>query len=193
MMQMNERISTSGLVICGLFSALIAAGAYIKIPVPVVPFTLQFLFTTLAGLLLGPRLGPLSVGIYLVTGLIGIPVFTNGGGPGYVLQPTFGYLMGFYAGTYATAVIAAKTGQPSFRRLLAASFAGLLLVYLFGMVYYYIVANYYINQPISLWPLILYCGLLPLPGDLAICFASAFLGRRLIPVIPAISKGGAVG
>ena len=41
---------TKSMIYCGLFTALIAAGAFIKIPVPVVPFTLQYLFTMLAGL-----------------------------------------------------------------------------------------------------------------------------------------------
>ena len=44
-------------ILCAIFTALIAIGAFIRIPVPVVPFTLQFLFTTLAGVLLGSRLG----------------------------------------------------------------------------------------------------------------------------------------
>ena len=52
---------TQKLVLCALFVALIGAGAFIKIPVPLVPFTLQFLFTMLAGLLLGGRLGALAV------------------------------------------------------------------------------------------------------------------------------------
>ena len=51
---------TKTLVYCGLFTALIAVGAFIKIPIPVVPFTLQYLFTMMAGLLLGPKLGAVS-------------------------------------------------------------------------------------------------------------------------------------
>ena len=68
-------------ILCAIFTALIAIGAFIRIPVPVVPFTLQFLFTTLAGVLLGSRLGALSVTIYIVLGLMGVPVFAEGGGP----------------------------------------------------------------------------------------------------------------
>ena len=71
---------TRELVLCALFTALTAVGAFIKVPVPVVPFTLQFLFTMLAGLLLGGRLGAISVGAYAVLGLLGLPIFTEGGG-----------------------------------------------------------------------------------------------------------------
>ena len=68
---------TKQLVFCSLFTALIAVGAFIKIPVPVVPFTLQYLFTMLAGLILGPRLGTISVTAYMLLGLAGLPIFTE--------------------------------------------------------------------------------------------------------------------
>ena len=179
----TKRIDTRSLILCGLFSALIALGAFIKIPVPVVPFTLQFLFTNLAGLLLGPRLGSLAVAVYIGVGLLGIPVFTAGGGISYVFQPTFGYLLGFYTGTYVTGKIALQSSRQSFERLLFACLAALVIVYLAGALYYYVVVSYYIKQPIAVWPLLLYCVLLPLPGDLALCFVSAFLGKRLIPIL----------
>ena len=125
MSQLSFTWNTRDLVLCGLFSALIAAGAFIKIPIPVVSFTLQFLFTTLAGLLLGARLGALSVAIYLMTGLIGLPVFANGGGLSYILQPSFGYLIGFCLGSYVTGTIASMQGKLSFQKLFAAGAAGL--------------------------------------------------------------------
>lgn len=97
MVQKNKfwKIRTVDLILCALFAALIAVGAFIKIPIPGVPFTLQVLFTTLAGLLLGSRMGAVSVAIYIILGLAGVPIFTGGGGIGYVVYPTFGYLIGF--------------------------------------------------------------------------------------------------
>ena len=71
---------TKTLIYCSLFTALIAAGAFIKIPVPVVPFTLQYLFTMLAGLLLGSKRGTISVVAYMLLGLAGLPIFSEGGG-----------------------------------------------------------------------------------------------------------------
>ena len=66
------------MILCALFAALIAVGAFIKIPGPFVPFTLQYLFTMLSGLLLGSKLGLVSVGVYILLGLAGLPVFTQG-------------------------------------------------------------------------------------------------------------------
>lgn len=61
MIQNNKKITTKQLILCGLFTALIAVGAFINIPIPVLPFTLQFLFTMMAGLLLGGEMGAYSV------------------------------------------------------------------------------------------------------------------------------------
>ena len=94
---------------------------FIRVPLPNCPFTLQILFTTLAGIVLGSRLGAASVGIYIVLGLIGVPIFTSGGGPGYILQPTFGYLIGFMVGAYVVGRIAESMDTLSFKRLLVGS------------------------------------------------------------------------
>ena len=95
MKQWNIRDLTLG----GLFTALIGVGAFLKITIPVQPvpmhFTLQFFFVLLCGLWLGPQKGAMAVGGYVLLGLFGVPVFAGGGGLGYVLRPSFGYLLGF--------------------------------------------------------------------------------------------------
>lgn len=179
-----QREKTREMILCAMFVVLIAAGAFLKIPVPVVPFTLQYLFTMLAGLLLGPRLGALAVAVYVLLGLAGLPVFAQGGGPGYVFQPSFGYLIGFALGAWVTGTIARRgTGLPSMGRLLGANLAGLAVVYLCGMAYCWVVTNYYLDTPLGLWPLVLYCFLLAVPGDLFLCVVGAMAGRRLLPLV----------
>ncbi|MCI8269096.1 MAG: biotin transporter BioY [Lachnospiraceae bacterium] len=180
-----QRNETKNMILCAMFVTLIAAGAFIKIPIPVVPFTLQYLFTMLAGLLLGGKLGCLSVSVYILLGLLGLPVFAQGGGIGYIFQPSFGYIIGFAAGAYVTGAIANGKGNPGYPRLLAANFIGLGIVYFFGMAYYYLMSNFYLGTPIGLWPLFLYCFLLAVPGDIVLCIVGAVLGKRMIPVIRA--------
>lgn len=174
---------TKNLVFMALFTTLIAAGAFIKIPVPVVPFTLQFLFTTLAGILLGGKHGAYSVLCYILLGLLGLPIFAGGGGLGYILQPTFGYLIGFCAGAFVTGKIANRVSYPSVKRLLTAGFFGLAIVYLFGMAYYWLISKFYLKSDIGFWTLFLYCFLLAVPGDIVLCVISAVLGRRLVPIL----------
>lgn len=180
-----KKNKTKNMILCAMFVALIAAGAFIKVPVPVVPFTLQFLFTMLAGLLLGGKLGFAAVCIYIILGLSGLPVFAQGGGISYVFQPSFGYIIGFAIAAFVTGTIANQNAKPGYKRLLAANFIGLGIVYSFGMVYYYLISSLYLGTPIGLWPLFLYCFILAVPGDIALCIVGAVLGKRLIPLIKA--------
>ena len=114
-------MKTKGVIYCGLFTALIAVGAFIKIPIPVVPFTLQYLFTMLAGLLLGSRLGTVSVLSYMLLGLAGLPIFSEGGGLWYVFKPSFGYIIGFAVGTFVTGWIAEHMEKKTIARYLLAN------------------------------------------------------------------------
>ena len=176
-------MKTYEIVLSALFVALIAIGAKIQIPVPLVPFTLQFLFTMLAGLLLGARLGSISVASYVFCGLVGLPVFSEGGGPGYIFNPTFGYLVGYALATYATGYFAYKTSNPNYLDLLIANFIGLAILYFCGTIYCYFISNFYLGMPITLHTLFLYCFLLPIPGDIALCFLAAYLVEKMLPHI----------
>jgi biotin transport system substrate-specific component len=88
-------------VYASLMAALVAAGAYLAIPIGPVPIVLQNLFVFLSGLLLGPRWGAASIGVYLLAGSLGLPVFAGGvGGIGRFVGPTGGYLLGFLPAVY---------------------------------------------------------------------------------------------
>lgn len=178
----HTKNKTQTMIVCAFFTTLIAVGAMIRIPVPVVPFTLQFLFTMLAGLLLGGKYGAVSVLTYITMGLIGLPVFAEGGGIAYILKPSFGYLIGFAVAAFVTGVIANRSRKPSYRRLLAANFIGLGIVYLIGMVYYYFISTFCLGIAIGLWPLFLYCFILAVPGDIVLCLLAALIAKRLIPM-----------
>ena len=63
----TKRLSTKSMVLCAMFTALVAVGAFIQIPVPYMDyFTLQFFFVLLAGLILGGNKGAISVGCYVL-------------------------------------------------------------------------------------------------------------------------------
>ena len=165
-------------ILCGLFIALITVGTFVRIPVGTDVYTLQFLFTLLAGLMLGARLGALAIGTYVLMGLVGIPVFASGGGPAYVLQPTFGYLVGFIVQGWLTGALV-RRGVPTFRRALAACVAGMVVLYALGIPYFYFISNYIIDAPIGFWVAVWYCGVLQILPDFLLCVAAAYVGIRL--------------
>ena len=108
MEKIRKKNETKSIVLCSLFSALVCIGAFIKVPLSPVPFTMQWFFVAMAGLILGSKLGFTSVVMYICIGLVGLPVFTKGGGIGYVFQPTFGYIIGFAVAAFVIGKISKK-------------------------------------------------------------------------------------
>jgi len=92
-------------LLSAFFAALTAVGALLRIPVPPVPITLQTLFVFLSGGILGTAGGTLSQCIYIAIGLLGIPVFSGGGGIGYIFDPRFGYLIGFPLAAFCIGIL----------------------------------------------------------------------------------------
>ena len=174
-----KNISVRELVFCALFIALITLGTFIRIPIGNDFYTLQFLFTLLAGLVLGAKLGAVAVATYVLLGLIGVPVFASGGGPGYIAQPTFGYLVGFIVQAGFCGAAARRWNAHGVKQLLLVNIGGMAIVYLFGLVWFYISSNYVINAPVSVWWVILYCGILQIGPDFVLCILSAMLAARL--------------
>jgi biotin transport system substrate-specific component len=123
--------TTRELTYGALFTALIAAGALVSIPVGSVPFTLQVLFVLLAGMVLGPRLAALSVLAYLALGLVA-PVYAGGtSGLGVLFGPTGGYLWGFVLAALITGAVSAR-GNASLARFVGAGLLGIAPIYVLG-------------------------------------------------------------
>lgn len=118
----------------GGFALLTALGAQLEIPTQPVPLTLQTFFVLLAGGLLGPAQGALSMAVYLSLGLLGAPVFAGGGfGLVRLLGPTGGYLLSFPLAAALTGWLISR--RQSFLWTLVAMFAGIALVFLVGVVH----------------------------------------------------------
>lgn len=92
--------NTQFLTRTALMTVLIIVGRYLTIPLQPVPLTFQAFFVLLAGAIFGRKIGASASALYLALGLIGLPVFTGGGGLGYLAEPTFGYIIGFILGAY---------------------------------------------------------------------------------------------
>ena len=162
-----------------MFAAMVAAGAFIQVPVPYMDyFTLQFFFVLLAGLVLGSFYGAMSVGCYVLLGLIGVPIFAAGGGLGYIFRPSFGYLLGFIAAAWITGLLSHKL-PCNWKNYFLACLAGFAVTYLIGILYKYMILNFYTNEPTTLVVIFLSCFPLDMPGDLVLCVLASQLGLRL--------------
>lgn len=182
-MSQKPKFHIQELILCAMFAALIAIGAFIKIPLGPVPMTLQFLFTNLASLLLGRRLGTISVLVYIAVGLVGVPIFTMGGGPGYIFQPTFGYMIGFAAGAWVAGTIVGRSQTPGMRTYLLAGFVNMLVMYAVGVPYYWLIATYYLGSAIGAGALLISGCLIFLPNDILAFVIGAALAKRLRPAL----------
>lgn len=119
-----------------VFVLLTSFGAYVAVPVPLtpVPITLQPLFVILAGAVLGPSAGALSMAAYVALGASGAPVFSNGhAGLPWLMGPTGGYLLAYPMAAFAVGALAGRAEGRGALRLLGALVAGMALVYLGGI------------------------------------------------------------
>ncbi|MBN1571694.1 MAG: biotin transporter BioY [Deltaproteobacteria bacterium] len=150
-------------ILASLFAALTAASAFIKLPTPWVPLTLQTLLVYLSGLLLGPWGGAMSQILYLLVGLAGLPVFTGGCGPTYVLYPTFGYLVGFIPASFTAGLLAERGGYllPALGTLIC-----VLVIYVFGVPYLYFSVNYLLGKEMAFLSALKIGFLIPIAGDI---------------------------
>lgn len=170
--------ATRQITLCALFAALIAIGTHIKIPTPLLPLTFQTLFVVLSGLVLGKKYGALSVCVYVIAGLAGLPVFT-----GSALNPTFGYIVGFIPGAWLAGYIAERF-KPCFKTWFLGAVAGIAVIYAFGIPYYYFMSKYHIGNEIGAKTLLMYFVLMPLPGDIAKSILAGLIVQRLALFFP---------
>lgn len=175
----KKKVNVLSLVLCALFAALTAVGAFIQIPLPHLDyFTLQFLFVILSGMTLGPKLGAASIAVYVLLGLAGVPIFAAGGGIAYVLRPSFGYLLAFIGASFVTGFICRKLRADKYWKYLVAALAGFVVTYAVGLVYEYLMATLYLGEETTLWVVFLDCFPVDMPGDLVLCCLAAFIGKR---------------
>lgn len=169
----------SAMMQVSMFTALTAVGAFIQIPLPPVPVTLQLMFALCAGMMLGPWLGMLSQVLYIALGLAGLPVFSQGGGIQYVFNPTFGYLIGFAAAAFVVGFIAKSPATVPFYRILLACVAGVVVIYAFGVGVLYCNLRFVAHQPAHLSGVLVTGCLVFLPWDAVKVALAASVSRQV--------------
>ena len=178
----NKKISARDTVFAGLFTALIAVGAFIRIPLPAIPFTMQILFVCLAAMLMGNK-AAWPAFIYMVLGLIGLPIFAKGGGFWYIFQPSFGYIPGFILGAYLGGYIVDKNPKNSYKKYILAGFITIAAAYACGMVYYWLLNGLYLGTPVNSHILWAYLFIPFIPGDALSALLSAYIAKKTVPAV----------
>ena len=160
-----------------LFAALMAAGAFIRIPVGPVPVTLTSFFMLTAALLTGPVGGLLSVLVYLLIGTIGLPAFAGGSGPAVFAGPTGGFLIGYLPAVFLCGRISADNRSLIEKKIPARDIIAVIL----GSLVLYAVGVPWLKWRLELgWGGAFAGGMLPfLPGD-ALKAAAAVIVRQVL-------------
>lgn len=154
-MNMKTRVLTTS----ALFVAITAICSQIQIPLPMVPINLALFAIYLAGALLGPKYGTISILAYVILGGIGAPIFAGfRGGFATIAGPTGGYIVGYIFTAFVVGLITKKFGY-SWRKLVIAMVLGLTVCYALGTIWFmYVTSN-------SLASAMTYCVIPFFPGD----------------------------
>ena len=153
------------MLLTAIFAALTAIGAFLRIPAGFTSFTLQVFFTCMAGVLLG---------------LLGIPIFTEGGGMTYLFKPTFGFLLGLIPAAFLTGLLTAHLKRlPLFGRIALGCLAGLVALYAIGLPYMY----WMLGGALSFGQTVVSGCLIFLPFDALKIICVTLLGMKLLPLL----------
>lgn len=184
----GTRLQTLDLTHCGMFAALMMIGANITAFLPFlvvggVPITLQTFFAILAGLILGSRLGAISMTVYMFIGLAGAPVFSKfSGGFGALLSPTFGFIVSFIFVAYVAGKIVEKNG--SLRNYVIAGLVATTVNYLFGTNWMYIAYKYWAAAPDAFTYKVAWLWMMPpLPKDILLAILAGIFGHRIYGIL----------
>lgn len=179
------KLRTTDITFAGMFVALMAIGANITSIAPFmvvggVPITLQTFFAILAGVVLGSRLGAISMTVYCLVGLVGVPVFAKfGAGFVSVISPTFGFIVSFIFTAFVTGYLIEK-GKKTIGVFIFAALAGMAVNYVFGTNWMYAAYKLWFAAPEGftykmawLWMVV------PLPKDIILAIFAGIMGHRL--------------
>lgn len=190
-------------------SLYVVSGLYIKINIPPVPFSTLTLFCMLSAILLGKYLGPLSVIIYVAMGLSGLPIFSKGlGGPMYVFQPSFGYLLGFIISSFVVGLFTERIKDnkeivqekldvetnkfkkgllkvyysPITKRLFSC-IIGLIIVYAVGVIYFVLMQTFYFGNGVDIGKVMVSFVAIFIPSDFMWCVLASVISGKIIKAL----------
>ena len=180
----KQRISTQlgdlALVLGGSLFIVLSSQVAVPLPFSPVPVTGQTLAVLLVGITLGSRRGALSVLLYLVQGILGLPVFAGGAfGVARLVGPTGGYLWGFALAAFVAGLLAEHGWGRRMHSSLIAMLVGNATIYFLGVVWLARFVGIERVLPLGLYPFI--------AGDLikvALATFTLAAGHKILPLKP---------
>lgn len=182
------KLSIRDITFTALFTTLIIIGSFIKFYIFAVPITLQFVFTNFSCLFLGKKLGSISILVYISLGLLGFPVFAGGGGLGYILTPTFGYIIGFAVGGFLAGFIMERYKSKRVYIYILASLINLLVVDSLGTIYFILINSFYLKESVNILNAFIACFISTLPKDIILSILTSFFAYKLNKIYISIKK-----
>lgn len=175
----GKAMTSAELTTMALLAALLCVSSYISIRLPfsAVPITAQTVIINLAALLLKPRKALLTVVIWALLGIVGVPVFSGGtAGFGVLAGPTGGYIIGYIVSAFLVSLACGQKNKV-WRNLVSAIGIGIPVIYLLGTPWMAHVAHLDAKAALA-------AGVLPfIPGDIIKCILAAYLARALFRVV----------
>lgn len=139
-----KKTATKSIVVTGMCSAVLAILSQLAIPMPTgIPVTLQTFAVALVGFVLASKLAVSSIGIYILLGAVGVPVFSNlKGGIGALLGPTGGFVWGFlFLALLCGEQIVRKSKKITITAKLILAMIGLVICHTFGILQFSVLQN----------------------------------------------------
>ena len=173
------KLSIKDITQIGIFTALTAIGAFISIPIGPVPISLQTFFVLLSGIILGSRKAMLSQIVYVMLGLIGLPIFTGfSGGFQAIFKPSFGFIIGFIIAAYVVGKIAENKSN-SIKYMSIAVITGSIIMYIVGIPYMYYILNIILSKSLDIIQIMKIGMFMFIPGDILKAIVVVFIGKKL--------------
>ena len=169
------------MIFVAIMAAVICVCSWITIPFTV-PFTMQTFAVFCTVLLLGGKYGLLSIGVYILLGAVGVPVFSGfNGGIGHIIGPTGGYIVGFVFIGLCWLVFEGIIKNRFWMKVLVLSL-GLVLCYLLGTIWFSVVMSTR-GSDYSFWTVLTICVFPYILPDLAKMLLAIFIAGRVKKLI----------
>ena len=190
---MEKRRLSKNLVFTALFAAISAVSGFIAVPIPgtPIPIVLQNMMVVLSGMLLGPLLGTASTVLFIVSGLLGLPVLSGGtGGFAKLMGPTGGFIIGYAFSSLAAGLVAGRPTMGkriSVVRTVIAAVLGFFIMYVPGVLHFMKSLDKTFSETLAL------CVLPYLPGDAVKTVLCVILAKALRPSVASFVFGDDIG